>query len=170
MMMITRYLFWLILANILLREAILKLILKLEPAYLHDLCHFWVILLKTIERMAQENKASSFLVKIIIGGISVLIAEFFLSGVHIDSWVTGFLLAAILILINLTIKPLMIVLTLPLTLITFGLFLLVINALVIMLADKIIPGFQVDGFWWALLFAVVLSIINSLFGNNLNSD
>lgn len=120
--------------------------------------------------MAQQHKASSFLVKIILGGISVLIAEFFLSGIHIDSWVTGFLLAAILILINLTIKPLMIVLTLPLTLITFGLFLLVINALVIMLADKIIPGFQVDGFWWALLFAVVLSIINSLFGNNLNSN
>jgi putative membrane protein len=120
--------------------------------------------------MAQQDKASSFLVKIILGGISVLIAEFFLSGIHIDSWVTGFLLAAILILINLTIKPLMIVLTLPLTLITFGLFLLVINALVIMLADKIIPGFQVDGFWWALLFAIVLSIINSLFGNNLNSN
>lgn len=120
--------------------------------------------------MAQQDKASSFLVKIVLGGISVLIAEFFLSGIHIDSWVTGFLLAAILILINLTIKPLMIVLTLPLTLITFGLFLLVINALVIMLADKIIPGFQVDGFWWALLFAIVLSIINSLFGNNLNSN
>jgi len=120
--------------------------------------------------MAQQDKASSFLVKIILGGISVLIAEFFLSGIHIDSWVTGFLLAAILILINLTIKPLMIVLTLPLTLITFGLFLLVINALVIMLADKIIPGFQVDGFWWALFFAIVLSIINSLFGNNLNSN
>lgn len=120
--------------------------------------------------MAQQDRASSFLVKIILGGISVLIAEFFLTGIHIDSWVTGFLLAAILILINLTIKPLMIVLTLPLTLITFGLFLLVINALVIMLADKIIPGFQVDGFWWALLFAIVLSIINSLFGNNLNSN
>ncbi|SHO60298.1 phage holin family protein [Algoriphagus zhangzhouensis] len=120
--------------------------------------------------MAQQDKASSFLVKIVLGGISVLIAEFFLSGIHIDSWITGFLLAAILILINLTIKPLMIVLTLPLTLITFGLFLLVINALVIMLADKIIPGFQVDGFWWALLFAIVLSIINSLFGNNLNSN
>ncbi|WP_268033627.1 phage holin family protein [Algoriphagus sp. PAP.12] len=120
--------------------------------------------------MAKQDKASSFLVKIILGGISVLIAEFFLSGIHIDSWVTGFLLAAILILINLTIKPLMIVLTLPLTLMTFGLFLLVINALVILLADKIIPGFQVDGFWWALLFAIVLSIINSLFGNNLNSN
>lgn len=120
--------------------------------------------------MAQKNQASSFLVKILLGGISVLIAEFFIPGISIDTWVTGFLLAAILILINLTIKPLMILLTFPLTLLTFGLFLLVINALVILLADRIIPGFEVDGFWWALLFAIVLSIINSLFGNKLGSD
>jgi putative membrane protein len=119
--------------------------------------------------MPKENKAPNFLVKILIGGISVLIAEFFLPGVYIDTWTTGFLLAGLLILINLTIKPLMIVLTLPLTIITLGLFLLVINAFAILIADYIIPGFSVDGFWWALLFAIVLSIINSLFGNNMDS-
>ncbi|NVJ86124.1 MAG: phage holin family protein [Algoriphagus sp.] len=119
--------------------------------------------------MATENKGSSILIKIILGGIAVLIAEFFLSGVHIDGWLTGFLLAAVLILINMTIKPLMIIFTLPLTLLTLGLFLLVINALTIMIADYFIPGFVVDSFWWALLFAVVLSIINSLFGNSLSS-
>lgn len=120
--------------------------------------------------MGSESKASSFLIKIILGGIAVLIAEFFLPGIHIDSWITGFLLAAVLILINITIKPLMIILTFPLTIVTLGLFLLVINALAVMIADYFIPGFVVDGFWWALLFAVVLSIINSLFGNSLNSD
>ncbi|WP_144605088.1 phage holin family protein [Algoriphagus algorifonticola] len=120
--------------------------------------------------MSQQSQATSILVKILIGGISVLIAAFFLPGISIDGWITGFLLAALLILINLTVRPLMILLTLPLTIITFGLFLLVINALVILLADAIIPGFEVSGFWWALLFAILLSLINSLFGNNLNLD
>lgn len=115
------------------------------------------------------DKAQNFLVKILLGGISVLIAEFLLPGVHIDDFMTGFILAAVIILINLTLKPILILLTLPLTLITFGLFLLVINALMILLADHFIDGFSVEGFWWAILFAIVLSIINSLFGNRMNS-
>ena len=64
----------------------------------------------------------------------------------------------------------MILLTLPITVVTFGLFLLVINALVILIAAYFIPGFDVDGFWWAMGFAIVLSIINGIFGNNLSSD
>lgn len=115
------------------------------------------------------DRAQSFLVKILLGGISVLIAEFLLPGVHIDDFLTGFILAAFIILINLTLKPLLILLTLPITLITFGLFLLVINALMILLADRVIDGFTVDGFWWAILFAIVLSILNSLLGNRLDS-
>ncbi len=115
------------------------------------------------------DKAQSFLVKILLGGISVLIAEFLLPGVHIDDFMTGFILAAVIILINLTLKPILILLTLPLTLITFGLFLLVINALMLLLADHFIDGFSVDGFWWAILFAIVLSVINSLFGNRMDS-
>lgn len=115
------------------------------------------------------DKAQSFLVKILLGGISVMIAEFLLPGVHIDDFLTGFLLAAVIILINLTLKPILILLTLPLTLVTFGLFLLVINALMILLADRFIDGFSVEGFWWAILFAIVLSIINSLFGNRMDS-
>ncbi len=118
--------------------------------------------------MEKANRPLNFVVKILLGGIAVLIAEFLLEGIHIDSFITGFILAAVIILINITLKPILIILTLPITLLTLGLFLLVINALMIMLADKIIPGFEVDGFWWAILFAIVLSIINSLFGNNLN--
>ncbi|MEP1088253.1 phage holin family protein [Algoriphagus sp.] len=116
--------------------------------------------------MEKTNKPLNFLVKILLGGIAVLIAEFLLSGIHVDTFMTGFILAAVIILINSTIKPLLILLTLPITLVTFGLFLLVINALMIMLVDWIMPGFVVDGFWWAILFAIVLSIINSIFGNN----
>jgi len=118
--------------------------------------------------MEKTNKPLNFLIKIFLGGIAVLIAEFLLSGIHIDTIVTGFILAAVIILINITLKPLLIILTLPITVVTLGLFLLVINALMIMLADRIIPGFQVDSFWWAVLFAIVMSVINSLFGNSLN--
>ncbi len=121
-------------------------------------------------KMEKRNQPMTFLVKILLGGIAVLIAEFLLPGVHIDGFMTGFILAAVIILINLTLKPLLIVLTLPITLFTFGLFLLVINALMILLAERIIPGFQVDSFWWAILFAVVVSIINSLFGNKMDSS
>jgi putative membrane protein len=120
--------------------------------------------------MSSQSKASTILVKIIVGGISVLIADFLLRGVSLDSWLTGFLLAAVIILINFTLKPLMILLTLPITLVTLGLFLLVINALVILMAAELIPGFSVDGFWWALGFAIVLSLINGIFGNSLDSD
>jgi putative membrane protein len=118
--------------------------------------------------MEKTNRPLNFLVKILLGGIAILIAEFLLAGIHIDSFMTGFILAAVIILINIILKPILVILTLPITVLTLGLFLLVINALMIMLADRIIPGFQVDSFWWAILFAIVLSVINSLFGNNLN--
>ena len=118
--------------------------------------------------MQMQSKASTYLVKILLGGISVIIAEFLLPGIHLDGVVTGFILAAVIILINMSLKPLFIILTLLLTVITFGLFLLVVNALVILACDWLIEGFVVDGFWWALLFALVLSILNSLFGNSLD--
>lgn len=119
--------------------------------------------------MENTNKAGSVLTKILLGGISVLIADFLLNGVTIDTWTTGFILAAVIILINFTLKPIMIILTLPITLLTLGLFLLVINAGVILLAAYFIPGFTVVNFWWALAFSLVLSLINGVFGNSLNS-
>jgi putative membrane protein len=120
--------------------------------------------------MSKNNSGTSILTKIILGGISVLIADFLMRGVSIDTWVTGFILAAVIILINFTLKPIMILLTFPITLITFGLFLLVINALVILIAAYLIPGFVVEGFWWALGFSLVLSLINGVFGNSLDSN
>ncbi|OOG72341.1 phage holin family protein [Algoriphagus sp. A40] len=120
--------------------------------------------------METKSKAGSILTKIILGGISILIADFLLSGVSVDNWTTGFLLAGVIILINFTLKPIMILLTFPITLITFGLFLLVINAGVILIAAYFIPGFVVQSFWWALGFSLVLSLINGVFGNSLDSN
>jgi putative membrane protein len=84
-----------------------------------------------------------------------------LSGVHLQSFVTALVLAIVLGLLNLIVKPILIILTLPITLFTFGLFLFVINALIILLAAKFVNGFRVDGFWWALLFSLLLSVLTS---------
>lgn len=119
--------------------------------------------------MERNKKIKTVLTKILVGGISILLADFLLSGISVDSWLTSFLLAAVIILINLTLKPLMVILTFPITLISFGLFLLVINALVILIAAELISGFTVDGFWWALAFSIVLSLVNGVFGNSLDS-
>ncbi|MBA4298632.1 putative membrane protein [Algoriphagus alkaliphilus] len=118
--------------------------------------------------MNSRNLAGQILTKILLGGISILIADYLLPGVSIDTWTTGFILAAVIILINLTLKPIMIFLTFPITLITLGLFLLVINACVILLAAYFIPGFVVESFWWALGFSLVVSLINGVFGNSLD--
>ena len=105
----------------------------------------------------------SFLIKILVNGLSVLIASFLLPGVDVENMLNAVIVAAVLALLNAFIKPLLILLTIPITVFSFGLFLLVINALMIMLASYIVPGFHVNGFWWALLFSIVLWVINSIF-------
>ena len=107
--------------------------------------------------MKNSLSTTSFLSKVLVGGISVFLADFLLSGVQISSLLSGIILVVVIILINITIKPLIVHLTLPISLITFGLFLLVINAVLVLLAAELTPGFTVDGFWWALLFSIVLT-------------
>jgi putative membrane protein len=71
-------------------------------------------------------------------------------------------LAIVLAILNAIVKPILVFITFPITVVTLGLFLFVINALIILLADKFIRGFNVDGFWWALLFSLLLSIVTSV--------
>ena len=103
------------------------------------------------------------LLRIIISAVVAFALSYILSGVHIQSFVTALILAVVLGLLNIFVKPLLIILTLPITIFTFGLFLFVINALIILLAAKFVNGFRVDGFWWALLFSLLLSILTSFF-------
>ncbi|WP_425391327.1 phage holin family protein [Ekhidna sp.] len=102
------------------------------------------------------------LVKILLSSIGVIIASYLLPGVYIDDFITAVIIAVLLSLLNATVKPLLIILTIPITVVTFGLFLLVINALIILMTSSIVPGFDVDGFWWALIFSLLLSLINAL--------
>jgi putative membrane protein len=103
----------------------------------------------------------NILLRIVISAIVAFGLSYVLSGVHIHSFVTALLLAIVLGLLNIFVKPILIILTLPITIFTLGLFLFVINALIILLAAKFVSGFQVDGFWWALLFSLLLSVLTS---------
>lgn len=100
--------------------------------------------------------------QLILTALVVLVLAEVLPGVGVQSFVTSLIVAVVLALLNMTVKPLLVFLTLPATLITFGLFLLVINAVIILLVDWLIPGFGVDGFWWAILFSLLLTITQSL--------
>lgn len=104
----------------------------------------------------------NFVLRLLMSAAAAILASYLIPGVHIEGITVAILLAVLLALLNVTVKPLLIIFTIPLTVFTLGLFLLVINALIILLADSIIPGFEVDGFWWAVLFSLVLSLINSL--------
>ncbi|MFZ1988017.1 MAG: phage holin family protein [Minisyncoccia bacterium] len=99
----------------------------------------------------------------IISAIAIVVAAYLIPGANV-SFVGSLVLAIVLGLINLTLRPLIFVLTLPINILTLGLFSFVINALLIMLAAAIVPGFSIAGFWTALLFSIVLSLINILFG------
>ncbi len=102
------------------------------------------------------------LIRIVITSILVLILSHFMKGVHGEGFVTALLVAIVLGLLNIFIKPIFVFLTMPFTVFTLGLFLLVINAIIILLCTKIVGGFSVDTFWAALLFSVVLSLSQSI--------
>lgn len=105
----------------------------------------------------------NFVIKLLITALAVVISSYFLPGVSVDSFLIAVLVAAVLAFLNVIIKPILIFFTIPLTILTLGLFLLVINALIILLTEALVPGFHVDGFWWALLFSLILSLLVSVF-------
>lgn len=107
----------------------------------------------------------NFIIRIIISTLAVLLTSYLLpkTMVTVDGFVDALIVAVVLAFLNAVVKPVMVFLTIPATLFTFGLFLLVINAFIIIIADYFIDGFKVYGFWSALLFSVILSLVNSIF-------
>lgn len=102
------------------------------------------------------------LINIFFTTVFVLLLAYFMPGVRVDSFLTALIVALVLGLLNLFIKPILVLFTLPATIFTLGLFLLVINAVIIMLCDALVDGFEVVDFWRALLFSLVLSFCQSL--------
>ncbi|HEY0609957.1 MAG TPA: phage holin family protein [Chitinophaga sp.] len=103
----------------------------------------------------------SFLIRLLVSALAAMLTAYLLPGVKIDNFITALILALVLAILNLLVKPVLIILTLPVTIVTLGLFLLVINAIIILFASHLVSGFKVNGFWWALLFSIVMTIINS---------
>lgn len=103
-----------------------------------------------------------FFIKTIATAVAVLFAAYILKGVHVDSTVTALIVAFVLGLLNSFIKPILVILTIPITIVTLGLFLLVINIIIVKWAADIVPGFKVDGWFAALLFSLVVSFVSSI--------
>jgi putative membrane protein len=96
----------------------------------------------------------------IISAIAILVTAYLLPGIHVSGFWTALVVAVVLGIVNAVLKPLLIIFTLPVTILTLGLFMLVINAALVMLTSLLVDGFKVDGFWWAVAFSLVLSTVN----------
>lgn len=105
----------------------------------------------------------------ILNAVALLIVAYILPGIAVASFGSALIAALVLGLLNTLVKPVLILLTLPITIVTLGLFLLVLNALVFWFAGSVLKGFQVNGFWWALLGAFVYSIVSGLLSRLLTS-
>lgn len=102
----------------------------------------------------------NILISWVLSAIVILVASYLLPGVHVAGFITALTVALVLGIINAIIKPVVVILTLPINILTLGLFTLVINAALVMLTSAIVPGFRVDGFLWALIFSILLSVVN----------
>ena len=103
-----------------------------------------------------------WVLKILVCAVNVFILAYILPHVEIKDMFTALLVAIVLSVLDAFVKPLLILLTLPATVLTLGFFLLVINACVILIDSHFVGGFKVDGFWWAMLFSICLSFFNGL--------
>ena len=112
----------------------------------------------------------NLIIRIILTALAVVLLAKFLPGVEVTSFVEAIYVAIVLALLNALLKPILIILTLPITIVTLGLFLLVINAGIILLADHFLDGFAVSGFWIALLFSLLLSLLQSILFSILKED
>lgn len=102
------------------------------------------------------------IVRILVTSLLVMVISYLMKGIVVDSFTTALIVAVVLGLLNFFVKPILVLFTLPITIFTLGLFYLVVNAIIILLCDKLVDGFDVSSFWTALLFSIVLSVSQSL--------
>jgi len=105
---------------------------------------------------------SNYIIRLLLDAVAILAAAYLLPGVEIEGYWAAILVAFSLSILNSIVKPLMVIVTIPVTVFSLGLFLFVINAFMILLADWVVDEFMVDGFWYALLFSLVLTLFKSL--------
>lgn len=112
----------------------------------------------------------NLIIRLLVTAVVAYFLTKILSGVHIDGFSSAIIFALVLGLLNLFVTPILKILGFPLTLLTLGLFSLVINALVVLLAAKFVEGMSIDGFGWAFVFSIALSLITSLLHGVISSD
>lgn len=103
-----------------------------------------------------------FILNLLLTAVLVILLSYILPGVSTDGFMTALWVALALSVLNFIVRPILVILTLPITIVTLGIFLLVINAFIIMMADWLVSGFDVANFWYALLFALLLAIARSI--------
>jgi len=104
----------------------------------------------------------SFIIQLLISAFAVYSTAWVLPGVSIRNYLTAIGVALFIGILDTFLRPILVFLTIPITIVTFGLFLFVINATIIMLTSYVFNGFQVDSFWWALLFSIIVSLVSHL--------
>ena len=104
----------------------------------------------------------NFIILLLVNALAVFITAHLLKGVTVKNFFSAIITALLIGLVNVIIKPIFVFLTIPVTIVTLGLFLLVIDALMILLVDKMLSGFRVRNFGWALIFSIVLSLVNAV--------
>lgn len=112
----------------------------------------------------------TLILKLLINAALVVLLAKVLSGVAVDSYGTAVIVAIVLALLNLSVKPMLIILTLPVTILTLGLFLLIINGIVVWMAHKLVDGFDISGFWMGILFSILLTVLQSIVNSILKED
>jgi len=103
----------------------------------------------------------NILISLLLSSLAVFIAAYVLPGVQVDNFISAISMAVVLGVVNTFLKPALVLLTLPINILTLGLFLLVINAFVVLIASAITPGFTIDGFLTAILFSIVVSLVGA---------
>lgn len=108
--------------------------------------------------------------KLLLTALAVVVLAKILPGVAVEGYGSALIVAIVIALLRLIVKPILVVLTLPITIVTFGLFLLIINAIIILLAGYFVDSFDVTTIWWALLFSLLLSVFQSILFSLLPED
>ena len=106
------------------------------------------------------------IIRFLLTGLAIMLIAYLLPDVvYVKDYYSALVVALVLAIVNAIVKPILIIFTIPITVLSLGLFLLVINALMILLADYFVDDFQVKGFWWAMAFSLILSVFNSFFSD-----
>jgi putative membrane protein len=116
--------------------------------------------------MHQQDRLKTTLLQLISTSVTLLVADYLMDSIRFDQPWVAIVTAIVLALLNAFLKPLLVLLTIPATIFTLGLFLLFINAAILMIADQLVDGFVIDGLWAAILLAIFISLVNGLLGGN----